>query len=96
MRDQDKIVYILNSDIPDKEKIDRLFDILQEAMVYDVREVVKRFKNVYDSSINYEAVGTLRPEDSLENLRSHLLETINKMENDIDDYIKDNNLKVQK
>lgn len=94
MRDQDKIAYILNSNISDKEKIDRLFDILQEAMVYDVREVVKRFKGVYDSSINYEAVGTLRPEDSLENIRSHLLETINNMDEVIDNYIKKNNLKV--
>lgn len=94
MSDQDKIVYVLNSDISDKEKIDRLLDILQEAMVYDVREVVKRFKNVYDSSINYEAVGTLRPEDSLENIRSHLLETINEMDEVIDNYIKKNNLKV--
>ena len=94
MRDQDKIAYILNSDISDKEKIDRLFDILQEAMVYDVREVVSRFKDVYDSSINYEAVGTLRPEDSLENIRSHLLETINNMDEVIDNYIKKNNLKV--
>lgn len=94
MSDQDKIVYVLNSDISDKEKIDCLLDILQEAMVYDVREVVKRFKNVYDSSINYEAVGTLRPEDSLENIRSHLLETINGMDEVIDNYIKKNNLKV--
>lgn len=94
MRDQDRIAYVLDSDISDKEKIDRLFDILQEAMVYDVREVVKRFKDVYDSSINYEAVGTLRPEDALENIRSHLLETINSMDEVIDNYIKKNNLKV--
>lgn len=94
MRDQDKIAYILNSDISDREKIDRLFDILQEAMVYDVREVVSRFKDVYDSSINYEAVGTLRSEDALENIRSHLLETINNMDEVIDNYIKKNNLKV--
>lgn len=94
MRDQDKIAYILDSDISNNEKIDRLFDILQEAMVYDVREVVKRFKDVYDSSINYEAVGTLRSEDALENIRSHLLETINNMDEVIDNYIKKNNLKV--
>lgn len=94
MRDQDRIAYVLNSDISDKEKINRLFDILQEAMVYDVREVVKRFKDVYDSSINYEAVGTLRPEDALENIRSHLLETIDNMDEVIDNYIKKNNLKV--
>ena len=94
MRDQDRIAYVLNSDISDKEKIDRLFDILQEAMVYDVREVVKRFKDVYDSSINYEAVGTLRPEDALENILSHLLETINDMDERINNHIKKNNLKV--
>ena len=94
MRDQDRIAYVLNSDISDKEKINRLFDILQEAMVYDVREVVKRFKDVYDSSINYEAVGTLRPEDALENIRSHLLEIIDNMDEVIDNYIKKNNLKV--
>ena len=95
LRDQDKIAYILNSDISDREKIDHLFDILQEAMVYDVREVVKRFRDVYDSSINYEAVGTLRPDDQLENIRSHLLETINEMDETIDNYIKNNNLKVK-
>lgn len=94
LRDQDKIAYVLNSDISDKEKVNCLLDILQEAMVYDVREVVKRFKNVYDSSINYEAVGTLRPEDALENIRSRLLETINDMDERIDNYIKKNNLKV--
>lgn len=94
MRDQDRIAYVLNSDMSDKEKIDRLFDILQEAMVYDVREVVNRFKGVYDSSTNYEAVGTLRSEDALENIRSHLLETINDMDERIDNYIKKNNLKV--
>lgn len=94
MKDQDKIAYILNSDISDKEKINCLLDILQEAMVYDVREAVKRFKDVYDSSINYEAVGTLRPDDALENIRSHLLETINEMDETIDNYIKKNNLKV--
>ena len=94
MRDQDKIAYILDSDISNKEKIDRLLDILQEAMVYDVREVVNRFKGVYDLSINYEAVGTLRPEDALENIRSHLLETINNVDEVIDNYIKKNNLKV--
>lgn len=94
MRDQDKIAYIISSDISDKEKINCLLDVLQEATVYDVREVVKRFKDVYDSSINYEAVGTLRPEDALENIRSHLLETINSMDEVIDNYIKKNNLKV--
>ena len=94
MRDQDRIAYVLDSDISDKEKIDRLLDILQEAMVYDVREVVKRFKDVYDSSINYEAVSILRSEDALENIRSHLLETINNMDEVIDNYIKKNNLKV--
>lgn len=94
LRDQDKIAYVLNSDISDKEKINCLLDILQEAMVYDVREVVKRFKDVYDSSINYETVGTLRPEDALENIRSHLLDTINDMDERIDNYIKKNNLKV--
>lgn len=94
MRDKDKIAYILGSDISDKEKINCLLDVLQEAMVYDVREVVKRFKDVYDSSINYEAVGTLRPEDALESIRSHLLETINSIDEVIDNYIKKNNLKV--
>ena len=93
---ESELAYILSGDISDKEKVHALMDMLKVVLVEEVSEVVKRFKEVYDSSINYEAVGNLRPEDSLENLRSHLLETINKMENDIDDYIKDNNLKVQK
>lgn len=92
---ESKLAYILNSDMSEKEIIKALIDMLQEAMVYDVREVVSRFKNVYDSSINYEAVGTLRPEDQLENIRSHLLETINEMDEVVDNYIKKNNLKVK-
>lgn len=91
-----ELTYILSSDTSDKEKVHALIDMLKVGLVEEVSEVVRRFKEVYDSSINYEAVGALRQEDSLENLRSHLLETINKMENDIDDYIKDNDLKVQK
>lgn len=93
---ESELAYILSSDASDKEKVHALIDMLKAGLVEEVQEVVRKFKEVYDSSINYEAVGTLRPEDSLEILRSHLLETINKMENDIDDYIKDNNLKVQK
>ena len=93
---ESELAYILSSDIPDKEKVHALIDMLKVGLVEEVSEVVKKFKEVYDSSINYEAAGTLRPEDSLEDIRSHLLETINKMENDIDNYIKDNNPKVQK
>ena len=93
---ESELAYILSGDISDKEKVHALIDMLKVGLVEEVSEVVRRFKEVYDSSINYESVGALRPEDSLENLRSHLRETINKMENDIDDYIKDNNLKVQK
>lgn len=92
---ESKLAYILNSDMSEKEVIKALIDMLQEAMVYDVREVVKRFKDVYDSSINYEAVGTLRPEDQLENIRSHLLDTISGMDEVIDNYIKKNNLKIK-
>lgn len=93
---ESELAYILSSDTSDKEKVHTLIDMLKVGLVEEVSEVVRKFKEVYNSSINYESVGTLRPEDSLENIRSHLLETINKMENDIDNYIKDNNLKVQK
>lgn len=93
---ESELAYILSSDTSDKEKVHALIDMLKVGLVEEVSEVVRKFKEVYDSSINYEAVGTLRPEDALENIRSHLLETINKMNNDIDNYIKDNNLKVQK
>nr|DAX72332.1 MAG TPA: hypothetical protein [Caudoviricetes sp.] len=91
---ESELAYILSGDISDKEKVYALIDMLKVGLVEEVSEVVRKFKEVYDSSINYEAAGTLRPEDALENIRSHLLETINKMENDINDYIKDNNLKV--
>lgn len=91
---ESELAYILSSDTSDKEKVHTLIDMLKVGLVEEVSEVVRRFKEVYDSSINYEAVGTIRPEDALENLRSHLLETISKMENDIDNYIKKNNLKV--
>nr|DAP10693.1 MAG TPA: hypothetical protein [Caudoviricetes sp.] len=93
---ESELAYILSSDASDKEKVHALIGMLKVGLVEEVSEVVMKFKEVYDSSINYETVGTLRPEDSLKNIRSHLLETINKMENDIDNYIKDNNIKVQK
>ena len=92
---ESELAYILSSDASDKEKVHALIDMLKAGLVEEVQEVVRKFKDVYDSSINYEAVGTLRPEDQLENIRSHLLETINKMDSDINDYIEKNNLKIK-
>lgn len=51
---KDRVAYILNSDMSDKETIKALVDVLQEAMVYDVREVRDAFKSVYDTSIVYD------------------------------------------
>ena len=78
----------------EKEVIKTLIDMLQEAMVYDVREVRDAFKSVYDSSMMYEFVAERRPEDALKDIREHLLETINNVDEVIDNYIKKNNLKV--
>ena len=91
---ESKLAYILNSDMSEKEVIKALIDMLQEAMVYDVREVRDAFKSVYDSSIMYESVAERRPEDALKDIREHLLETINNVDEVIDSYIKKNNLKV--
>lgn len=91
---ESKLAYILNSDMSEKEVIKALIDMLQEAMVYDVREVRDAFKSVYDSSIMYESVAERRPEDALKDIREHLLETINNVDEVIDNYIKKNNLKV--
>lgn len=91
---ESKLAYILNSDMSEKEVIKALIDILQEAMVYDVREVRDAFKSVYDSSMMYESVAERRPEDALKDIREHLLETINNVDEVIDNYIKKNNLKV--
>lgn len=92
---ESELAYILSSDASDKKKVHTLIDMLKAGLVEEVQEVVRKFKEVYDSSINYEAIGTLRPEDQLENIRSHLLETINKMDSDINDYIEKNNLKIK-
>ena len=78
----------------EKEVIKALIDMLQEAMVYDVREVRDAFKSVYDSSMMYESVAERRPEDALKDIREHLLETINNVDEVINNYIKKNNLKV--
>ncbi len=91
---ESKLAYILNSDMSEKEVIKALIDMLQEAMVYDVREVRDAFKSVYDSSMMYESVAERRPEDALKDIREHLLETINNVDEVIDNYIKKNNLKV--
>lgn len=91
---ESKLAYILNSDMSEKEVIKSLIDMLQEAMVYDVREVRDAFKSVYDSSMMYESVAERRPEDALKDIREHLLETINNVDEVIDNYIKKNNLKV--
>ena len=91
---ESKLAYILNSDMSEKEIIKALIDMLQEAMVYDVREVRDAFKSVYDSSMMYESVAERRPEDALKDIREHLLETINNVDEVIDNYIKKNNLKV--
>ena len=93
---ESKLAYILNSDMSEKEVIKALIDMLQEAMVYDVREVRDAFKSVYDSSMMYESVAERRPEDALKDIREHLLETINNVDEVINNYIKKNNLKVQK
>ena len=89
-----KLEYILNSDMSEKEIIKSLIDMLQEAMVYDVREVRDAFKSVYDTSMVYESVSKRSPEDVLKAMREHLLETVNNVDEHIDDYIKKNNLKV--
>lgn len=94
MEMKDRVAYILNSDMSDKETIKALIDVLQEAMVYDVREVRDAFKSVYDTSIVYESVSKRSPEDVLKAMREHLLETVNNVDEYIDDYIKKNNLKV--
>ncbi len=91
---ESKLAYILNSDMSEKEVIKALIDMLQEAMVHDVREVRDAFKSVYDSSMMYESVAERRPEDALKDIREHLLETINNVDEAIDNYIKKNNLKV--
>lgn len=91
---ESKLAYILNSNMSEKEVIKTLIDMLQEAMVYDVREVRDAFKSVYDSSMMYESVAERRPEDALKDIREHLLETINNVDEVIDNYIKKNNLKV--
>lgn len=89
-----KLEYILNSDMSEKEIIKALIDMLQEAMVYDVREVRDAFKSVYDTSMVYESVSKRSPEDVLKAMREHLLETVNNVDDVINNYIKKNNLKV--
>ena len=68
----DKLEDIINSDVPEREKILTIVNKFQVASVQDAREISRMFKKVYDMSKDYQDAASLKPEDALADLRAHL------------------------
>lgn len=90
----DKLEDIMNSDMPEREKILTIVNKFQVASVQDAREISRMFKKVYNTSKEYQEAVSLKPEDALADLRAHLLETIEKVDKHIDEFIKHNKLEI--
>ena len=91
----DKLEDILESDVPEREKILTVVNAFQVASVHDAREINRMFKNVYDVSKEYQEAASLKPKAALADLRENLLETIEKVNKQIDEFIKYNKLEIK-
>lgn len=91
----DRLEYILESDMPEREKILTIVNKFQVASVQDVREINRMFKNVYDVSKEYQEAVSLKPKAALADLREHLLETIKEVDKHINEFIKHNKLEIE-
>nr|DAS36824.1 MAG TPA: hypothetical protein [Caudoviricetes sp.] len=91
----DKLEDILESDVPEREKILTVVNKFQVAAVHDAREISRMFRKVYDVSKEYQEATNLKPEDALADLRAHLWETIEEVDEHIDGFIKHNKLEIE-
>ena len=90
----DKLEDIINSDVSEREKILTIVNKFQVASVQDAKEINRMFKNVYNTSKEYQETVSLKPKAALADLRGHLLETIEKVDKHIDEFIKHNKLEI--
>ena len=91
----DKLEDIINSDVPEREKILIIVNKFQVASVQDAREISRMFKKVYNTSKEYQEAVSLKPKAALADLRGHLLETIEKVDKHIDEFVKYNKLDIK-
>lgn len=91
----DKLEYIIESDMPEREKILTIVNKFQVASVQDAREISRMFKKVYNTSKEYQEAVSLKPKAALADLRGHLLETIEEVDKHIDEFIKHNKLEIK-
>lgn len=91
----DRLEDILESDTPEREKILTVVNKFQVAAVHDAREINSMFKKVYNTSKEYQEAVSLKPKAALADLRGHLLETIEKVDKHIDEFIKYNKLEIE-
>ena len=91
----DKLEDIINSDMPEREKILTIVNKFQIASVGDAREINRMFKKVYDTSKEYQEAVSLKSKAALADLRGHLLETIQEVDKHIDKFIKYNKLEIE-
>nr|DAP75571.1 MAG TPA: hypothetical protein [Caudoviricetes sp.] len=91
----DKLEDIINSDVPEREKILIIVNKFQVASVQDAREISRMFKKVYSTSKKYQEAVSLKPKAALADLRGHLLETIEEVDKHIDEFIKYNKLEIK-
>lgn len=90
----DRLQDIIESDMPEREKILTIVNKFQVASVQDAREISRMFRKVYDVSKEYQEAFSLKPKAALTDLREHLLETIKEVDKHIDEFIKHNKLEV--
>lgn len=91
----DKLEDIINSDATEREKILTIVNKFQVASVQDAREINRMFKKVYSTSKEYQEAVSLKPKAALADLRGHLLETIEKVDKHIDEFVKYNKLEIE-
>lgn len=91
----DRLEDILKSDAPEREKILTVVNKFQVAAVHDARKINSMFKKVYNTSKEYQEAVSLEPKAALADLRGHLLETIEKVDKHIDEFIKHNKLEIE-
>lgn len=90
----DKLEDIINSDVSEREKILTIVNKFQVASVQDAREINRMFKKVYNTSKEYQEAVSLKPKAALADLHEYLLETIEKVDKHIDEFIKHNKLEI--
>lgn len=91
----DRLQDIIESDMPEREKILTIVNKFQVASVQDAREISRMFKKVYNASKEYQEATNLKPKAALADLRERLLETIEEVDKHINEFIKHNKLEIE-